>query len=80
MPKIIKNRLVRDWKKLWKSYSVLTHLLNLLIAISMVGLGALPVISDYLSQTGLFSVVAILSILGIVGRTIKQNGIDEDSK
>lgn len=78
MPKVIQNKLVKDWKKLWKSYSVLTHLLNLIIAISVVGLGALPIVSDYLSQSGLFTLVAVLSLLGIVGRTIKQNGIDGD--
>lgn len=77
MPKIIQNKLVKDWQKLWKSYSILTLLLNLVIAISMVGLGAVPLISDYLSQSEMFYVVGLLSLLGIVGRTIKQQGVDD---
>lgn len=75
MPKLLKQRLVDDWQKMWKSYSVLTHLLNLLIAVSFVGLGALPTISDYISPHTLFISVGVLSVAGIIGRVLKQNNI-----
>lgn len=75
MPKLIKQRLVDDWQKLWKSYSILAHLVNLLIALSFVGLGALPAISDYITPRTLFISVGVLSVLGIIGRVLKQNNI-----
>jgi uncharacterized membrane protein len=73
---MIKLKLVDNWHRLWKSYSILAHLVNLLIALSFVGLGALPAISDYIPPHYLFCAVGVLSVLGIVGRILKQ-GIED---
>lgn len=77
MPRVIKNKLVADWTKMWRSYSVLAHIFNLLIALSFAGMSALPVLSDYISPHTLFISVGVFSVLGVVGRVLKQTGIDD---
>ena len=77
MPKILRNRLVSDWKKLWKSYSVISLIINLSIAVSMVGFGAIPAISDILTTHQMFYLVGFFSLVGIIGRFLKQQGVSD---
>lgn len=65
--------LINDWQNVWKSYSVLTHIANLLIVISSIVLSALPTLADYIEPKKLFVAVGVLSTLGIVGRMVRQD-------
>jgi hypothetical protein len=73
-------KLVENSKNLWKSYSVISHVLNLLVAISAVGLSALPILSDYIAPGLLFGIVGCLSLAGLVGRYVKQSLDEEKDK
>ena len=54
-----------------KTYSALTLLANILISISVVGFGALGAIN--LKTTVLVSAIGTLSLIGFLGRFIKQD-------
>lgn len=68
----LKSKLIKNWKKVFQTYSVWFHLSNLIIAVSTVGLSALGVVSPTLSTQLVMCLVAIFAIMGIVGRMVKQ--------
>ena len=70
--------LVKKPKAVLKSYSALTLLANILIAISGVGFSLLGVITE-MDMTYIFSIMTVLSIFGFVGRFIQQDISDVES-
>lgn len=67
-----KLRLVRDWKQLWKSYSIIFSLANILQAVSVAGLGVLGVINIFLAFKLVIGLAILFGVLGVVGRLIAQ--------
>lgn len=70
--------LVKKPKAVLKSYSALTLLANILIAISGVGFSLLGVITE-MDMAYIFSIMTVLSIFGFVGRFIQQDISDVES-
>jgi len=62
-----------DWKKILKTYSFLSLVANLLIALSISGLGVMGVLSSQVAFGTLAISASILGLLGAVGRLIDQS-------
>ena len=68
-------KLVDDWKKLWKSYSVLAITANVLQALSITALSVLGVLSNDLAFPLVVGLGVLFGVLGLIGRVIPQNSI-----
>lgn len=66
-------KLVDNWKALWKSYSVLALIANLLTALSISGLAVLGVLSGSMAFGMLAASAITFGVIGFVGRFIKQD-------
>lgn len=69
-------KLLKDKKKVIKSYSFLSMLGNFLIALSVSGLSVLGVLSSEIAFPILVSCAVILGLLGLIGRFVDQ-GLDD---
>lgn len=70
--------LVDDWKRLWKSYSVIFSFANILQAVSVTGLSVLGVINVYFAFKIVVGLAALFGLLGLVGRLIPQNSLKKE--
>lgn len=66
-------KLHEDWKKLLKTYSFLSLVANLLIALSVSGLAVLGVLSSQVAFGTLAVSASVLGLIGAVGRLIDQS-------
>lgn len=62
-----------DWKKILKTYSFLSIVANLLVAISISGLGVMGVLSSQVAFGTLAISASVLGLLGVVGRFVDQS-------
>jgi len=62
-----------DWKKILKTYSFLSLVANLLIALSISGLGVMGVLSSQVAFGTLAISASILGLLGAIGRLVDQS-------
>lgn len=70
-------KFVNNWKKiLIKSYSSLSIIANILVALSISGLSVLGVISNVIALPLLVSLALALGVAGLLGRIIDQ-GLDD---
>lgn len=69
---LLKPKLVEGWKKLFKSYSVIFSLANILQALSVAGLSVLGVINVYFAFKIVITLAILFGFLGLVGRLISQ--------
>ena len=70
-------KFVNNWKKiLIKSYSSLSIVANILVALSISGLSVLGVISNVIALPLLVSLALALGLVGLFGRIIDQ-GLDD---
>ena len=68
------NRLAKNWKqRLLRSYSSLSIIANILVALSISGLAVLGVISNVLAIPLLVGLAIFFGILGLVGRAVDQS-------
>lgn len=72
-------KLLKDKKKVIKSYSFLSLAANFLIALSVSGLSVLGVLSSEIALPLLISCALFLGLLGLIGRFVDQ-GLDDISK
>ena len=71
------NILAKNWKnRLVRSYSSLSIISNILIAISVSGLSVLGILTSEFALTTLLMLGIPLGILGLLGRVIDQ-GLDD---
>jgi hypothetical protein len=70
-------KLVKNKKKVAKSYSFLSILANLFVSISVSGLMVMGVLSSEVALPLLVSVTLLLGLLGAVGRFIDQSVEDK---
>lgn len=71
------NNLANNWKaRLLKSYSSLSIIANILVALSISGLAVLGVISNVLAIPLLVGLAVTLGVVGLIGRVIDQ-GLDD---
>lgn len=68
----LKLSLVEGWKRLWKSYSIIFSLANILQALSVTGLSVLGVINVYFAFKIVITLAIVFGVLGLIGRLIKQ--------
>lgn len=71
--KINKNR------KLWKAYSTIALIANILTALSVSALAVLGVISYALSFGMVVSFAVLFGVLGLIGRFVKQD-LEDDGR
>lgn len=70
-------KLANNWKKrLVKSYSSLSIVANILVALSISGLSVLGVISNVLAIPLLVGLAIFFGLLGLTGRVVDQ-GLDD---
>lgn len=70
------NKLAKNWKdRLIKSYSGLSLLANILVALSVSGLALVGVISSQVALPVVLVAGGVLSAIGVVGRVLDQ-GLD----
>ena len=62
-----------DWKKILKTYSFLSIVANLLVAVSVSGLAVLGVLSSQMAFGTLAVLASIIGLLGLVGRFVDQS-------
>ena len=62
-----------DWKKILKTYSFLSLVANLLIALSVSGLAVLGVLSSQVAFGTLAVSASVLGLLGVIGRFVDQS-------
>jgi uncharacterized membrane protein len=85
------KKLAKNWKqRLLKSYSSLSIIANILVALSVTGLSIVGVISVQVSLPILLAITLPLGLLGLIGRVIDQGlddirqeckgGMEDDSK
>jgi hypothetical protein len=65
-------KLLKDKKKVVKSYSFLSMIANFLIALSVSGLSVLGVLSSELALPLLVGCALFLGLLGLIGRFVDQ--------
>lgn len=71
------KKLAKNWKqRLIKSYSSLSILANVLVALSISGLAVLGVVSNVLAIPLLVGLAMLFGILGLAGRIVDQ-GLDD---
>lgn len=75
---LLKPKLVEGWKKLFKSYSVIFSLANILQALSVTGLSVLGVINVYFAFKIVITLAILFGFLGLVGRLISQPVLVKD--
>ena len=66
-------KLVENWKKVLKTYSFLSLVANLLIALSVTGLSVLGVLSSQVAFGTLAISASVLGLLGLVGRFVDES-------
>lgn len=66
-------KLVENWKKVLKTYSFLSLVANLLVALSVTGLSVLGVLSSQVAFGTLAISASVLGLLGLAGRFIDQS-------
>ncbi len=66
-------KLLKDKKKVIKSYSFLSIAANFLIALSVSGLSVLGVLSSELALPLLIGCALFLGLLGLIGRFVDQS-------
>lgn len=71
-------KLLKDKKKVLKSYSFLSMAANFLIALSVSGLSVLGVLSSEIALPLLIGCALFLGLLGLCGRFIDQELDDRD--
>ena len=62
-----------DWKKILKTYSFLSIMANLFVAVSVSGLAVLGVLSSSIAFGSLVTISLILGVIGAVGRFVDQS-------
>lgn len=62
-----------DWKKILKTYSFLSLVANLLVALSVSGLAVLGVLSSQMAFGTLAVLASIIGLLGLIGRFVDQS-------
>jgi len=62
-----------DWKKILKTYSFLSLVANLLVALSVSGLAVLGVLSSQVAFGTLAISASVLGLLGLIGRFVDQS-------
>jgi len=62
-----------DWKKILKTYSFLSLVANLLVALSVSGLAVLGVLSSQMAFGTLAAMASIIGLLGLIGRFVDQS-------
>ena len=71
------KKLAKNWKqRLLRSYSSLSIIANILVALSISGLAVLGVISNVLAIPLLVGLAVSFGVLGLIGRVIVQ-GLDD---
>lgn len=71
------KNLANNWKaRLLKSYSSLSIIANILVALSISGLAVLGVISNVLAIPLLVGLAITLGVVGLIGRVVDQ-GLDD---
>lgn len=76
--KLQKLTLVEGWKKLWRSYSVIFSVANILQAISVTGLSVLGVINVYFAFKIVITLAVLFGALGLAGRLVRQPVLVKD--
>ena len=66
-------KLVDNWKHVLKTYSFLSIVANLLVALSVSGLAVLGVLSSQMAFGTLAVMASIIGLLGLVGRFVDQS-------
>lgn len=66
-------KIVENWKKLFKSYSVWAFIANILVALSVTGLSVLGVLTSGMAFKTLAISATVLGIAGFAGRFIQQD-------
>lgn len=62
-----------DWKKILKTYSFLSIVANLLVALSVTGLSVLGVLSSQVAFGTLAVSASVLGLLGVIGRFVDES-------
>jgi len=62
-----------DWKKILKTYSFLSIVANLLVALSVTGLSVLGVLSSQVAFGTLAVSASAFGLLGLIGRFVDQS-------
>ena len=62
-----------DWKKILKTYSFLSIVANLFVAVSVSGLAVLGVLSSSIAFGSLVTISILLGVIGAVGRFVDQS-------
>ena len=71
------KKLAKNWKnRLLRSYSSLSIIANILVALSVTGLSIMGVVSVQISMPVLLMFTIPLGILGMIGRVLDQ-GLDD---
>lgn len=73
------KKLAKNWKQRLKSYSSLSLIANVLIALSVTGLSVLGVVTSEIALPIVLSFAIPLGILGLVGRVLDQ-AIDDSNE
>lgn len=68
-----KLKLAKNWKQRLRSYSSLSIIANVLVALSISGLSVLGVITGELALPVILSIAIPLGLLGLLGRIIDQS-------
>lgn len=66
-------KLVDNWGKVLKTYSFLSIVANLLVALSVTGLSVLGVLSSQVAFGTLAVSASVLGLLGLIGRFVDQS-------
>jgi len=69
-----------DWKKILKTYSFLSIVANLLVALSVTGLSVLGVLSSQVAFGTLAVSASVLGLMGAVGRFVDQSYDDMEKE
>lgn len=68
----------KDWKRILRTYSFISIVANLLVAISVTGLSVLGVLSSNLAFGTIACIGIVLGVLGCAGRFVDQELDDLD--
>lgn len=66
------KKLAKNWKRRLRSYSSLSIIANILVALSVTGLTVLGVISSGIAFTTVITSACVLGILGLIGRVLNE--------
>lgn len=66
-------KLVDNWRKVLKTYSFLSLVANILVALSVTGLSVLGVLSSQVAFSTLATSASVLGLLGVIGRFVDQS-------